>query len=187
MWNVLGTICFDFIGITLSKDALRTICDRVRSVFGRNERVRNRKGRYKIVLLTTTRSHYVPDCPLYDRRTAVTLQYDHLVFGTMALRLISEQDGFSNLLTRFKILRGHLDQTRPYSSNNVRKQISIGCYYHHSVFTLFKPVRFELLGRTEDEYKCNRGNHFMMHTNVYNIKQLYLFGVYSHICLGIEV
>jgi len=54
-------------------------------------------------------------------------------------------------------VRGHLDQTRPNSSKNVRKQISIGCYYDHSVFTPFKPVRFELLGRTEDKYKCNRG------------------------------
>jgi len=39
--NVLGTICFDFIRIALRKDALRTLCDRVRSVFGRDERVRN--------------------------------------------------------------------------------------------------------------------------------------------------
>jgi len=84
-------------------------------------------------------------------------QYDHLVLGTMALRLISGRDGFSNFLSRFKILRGHLDQTRPNSSSNVRKQISIGCYYDLSVFTLFNPVRCELLGRTEDEYKCNRG------------------------------
>jgi len=75
----------------------------------------------------------------------------------MALRLILGRDGFSNFLSQFKILRGHLDQTRPNSSNNVRKQISIGCYYDHSVFKPFKPVRFELLGRTEDEYKCNRG------------------------------
>jgi len=51
-------------------------------------------------------------------------QYDHLVFGTMALRLISGNDGFSKFLSRFKILRGHLDQTRPNSSSNVRKQIS---------------------------------------------------------------
>ena len=107
--NVLGTICFDFIRITLSKDALRTLCDRVRSVFGLDERVRNGQGRYEIVLLTVIRSH--------------------LVFGTMALRLISGRDSFSNILSRFKILRGHLDQTRPYSSNNVRKQFSIGCYY----------------------------------------------------------
>jgi len=55
----------------------------------------------------------------------------------MALRLISGRDGFSNFLSRFKILRGHLDQTRPNSSNNVHKQISIGCYYDHSVFTPF--------------------------------------------------
>ena len=48
-------------------------------------------------------------------------QYDYLVFGTMALRLISGRDGFSNFLSRFKILTGHLDQTRPNSSNNVRK------------------------------------------------------------------
>jgi len=75
----------------------------------------------------------------------------------MALRLISGRDGFLNFLSRFNTLRGHLDQTRPYSSYNVRKQISIGCYYDHSVFTPFKPARFELLGRTEDEYKCNRG------------------------------
>ena len=67
----------------------------------------------------------------------------------MALRLISGR--------RFKILRGHLDQTCPNLSNNVGKHISIGCYYNHSVFMPFKPVRFELLGRTEDEYKCNRG------------------------------
>jgi len=87
-------------------------------------------------------------------------QYDYLVFGTMALRLISGRDGFSIFLSRFKILRGHLDQTRPYSSNNVRKQISIGFCYDHSVFTPFKPVWFELLGRTEDEYKCNRGITF---------------------------
>jgi len=60
---VLGTICFDFIRITLSKDALRTLCDRVRSVFGRYERVRKGQGRYEIVLLTTTRSHYVPERP----------------------------------------------------------------------------------------------------------------------------
>ena len=86
-------------------------------------------------------------------------QYDHLVFGTMALRLMSGRDGFSKLLSRFKILRGHLDRTRPNSSNTVRKQISIGCnyMYDHSVFKPFKPVRFKLLGRTEDEYKCYRG------------------------------
>jgi len=84
-------------------------------------------------------------------------QYDHLVFGTIALRLISGRDGFYTFLSRFKIFRGHLDQSRPNSSNKVRKQISIGCYYDHSVFTPFKPVRFELLGRTVDEYKCNRG------------------------------
>jgi len=50
--NVFGTIWFDFIRITLSKDALRTLCDRVRSVVGRDDRVRNEQGRYEIVLLT---------------------------------------------------------------------------------------------------------------------------------------
>jgi len=75
----------------------------------------------------------------------------------MALRLISGRDSFSKCLSWFKFFRGHLDQTRPNSSNNVRKQISIGCYYDHSVFTPFKPVRFEILVRTKDEYKCNRG------------------------------
>jgi len=103
---------------------------------------------------------------LRPRTSLVRSQYDsyvrntttmYLVFGTMTLRLISGRDGFSKCLSRFKILRGHLDQTSPYSSYNVRKQISIGCYYDHYVFTPFKPVRFELLGRTEDEYKCNRG------------------------------
>jgi len=84
-------------------------------------------------------------------------KYEHLVFGTMALRLISGQDGFSNFLSQFKILRGHLDQTRPNSSNYILKQISVGCYYDHFVFTSFKPVQFELLGRTEDEYRWNRG------------------------------
>jgi len=112
--NVLETICFVFSRITLSKDALRTLCDRVRSVFGRDERVRNRQGRYEIVFLTATRSQYIPERPLRS-------QYDYLVFGTMALRLISGRDGFSNFLSRFKILTGHLDQTRPNSSNNVRK------------------------------------------------------------------
>jgi len=65
-------------------------------------------------------------------------------------------------------LRGHFDQTRPNSYNNVRKQISVGCYYDHSVFTPFKLVRFELLGRTEDEYKCNRG---IIITIAYRFKQ----------------
>ena len=60
---MLGTICFDFIRIKLRNDALRTLCDRVRSVFGRDERVRNGQGRYEIVLLTATRSHYVPERP----------------------------------------------------------------------------------------------------------------------------
>jgi len=89
-------------------------------------------------------------------------QYDYLVFGTMSLRLVSGRDGFSKFLSRFKILRRHLDQTRPNSSNNVRKQILIGCYYDYSVFTPFKPVRFILLGRTEEEYKCNRGIKYLV-------------------------
>ena len=98
-------------------------------------------------------------------------QYDHLVFGTMALRLFSGRNGFSNFLSWLKILRGHLDQTRTYSSNNVRKQISKGCYYDHSVFTPFKPVRFEHLGRTEDEYKCKRGIMIFVRTSHSDAKQ----------------
>ena len=40
-------------------------------------------------------------------------QYDHLVFGTMALRLISRRDGFSNFLSRFKMFER---PSRPNSS-----------------------------------------------------------------------
>jgi len=83
--NVLGTICFDFIRIILSKDALRTLCDRIRSVFGRDERVRNRQGRYEIVLLAATRSHYVPVRPQYGSYVRNTT----IVFGTMALSLMT--------------------------------------------------------------------------------------------------
>ena len=110
---------------------------------------------------------------LRPRTSLVRLQYGSYVCNTTIsfsvrwqLRLISGRDGFSKKLSRFKILRGHLDQTRPNSSNNVRKQISIGCHYVHSVFTPFKPVRFELLGRTEDEYKCNRGIKNINNTNI---------------------
>jgi len=61
-----------------------------------------------------------------------------------------------------------LCQTKLYVINQVNISASwiveIGCYYDHSVFTPFKPVRFELLGRTEDEYKCNRGKNVLEKT-----------------------
>jgi len=70
--NVLGTICFDFIRITLSKDALRTLCDQVRSVFGRDERVRNGQGR-------TSNSNSIA---LHPRTSLVRSQYDSYVRNT---------------------------------------------------------------------------------------------------------
>ena len=112
-------------------------------MFGRDERITSQNVLSKIAV------------------RLLCLQYDNPVFGTMALSLISGRDGFSKILSRFEILRGHLDQTRPNSSNNVRKQISISCYYDHSVFTPFKHILFELLGCTEDMYKCNRGIRIM--------------------------
>ena len=97
--------------------------------------------------LFSSPEHKVYDSYVRNTTISFSVRWHYVLF----------QDGmaFQVFLSRFKILRGHLDQTRPNSSNNVRKQIC--CYYDHSVFTPFKPVRFELLGRNEDENKCNGG------------------------------